>query len=398
LNLKIPKDLFRASFFFTDIVGLSKSDLSTQTQAKKIKFLDKCIQECDTFKSTKNEKLIQSTGDGVLIAFLNGIDEPLKLAMEVHQKLRAYNQNGNEFDRIDIRIGCNIGNVFVIRDFEGTLSMWGPGTIMAKRVMDLGESQHILISAEMIESIKEITNDYDQFIHPIQDYTIKHQDKILIYSIYGENFGNPKSPILEMGKKSYPANEIYQLRQNISFLTIEFNLKLKNPKEYFLKINRIYSLQNNSEAPVYKIINGITTNVPKTMAELNVKIFDENQKELDIENIQVASPLRKEFTIKLNEPLKKDQRDRHYNIIYEVEEPKPIFEHVFLINSKKFTLSFTYPSEEKINSIKLYHISTQDREKKLIPQDPNTKRGLFTQINWNLENGVNEKDIIRLEW
>ena len=181
------------------------------------------------------------------------------------------------------------------------------------------------------------------------------------------------------------------------FTKVEFNLKLKNLKENLLKINRLYDFVNNSEAPVYKIINGITTNVPKTMAELKVKILDEKENELEIENIQVASPLRKEFTIKLKEPLKKEQK-RHYNVIYEVEEPNPIFEHIFLINSEKFSLTFTYPSGEQINSIKLFHISSQDREKKLVSQDPNTKRGLFTQITWNLENGVKEKDIIRLEW
>lgn len=394
--MKIPKDLFRAAFFFTDIVGLSKPDLSIQTQAKKIKFLIKCIQECDTFESTKNEKLIQSTGDGVLIAFLNGLEEPIKLAIEVHQKLGSYNQNANEYDKIGIRIGCHIGNVFAIRDFDGTLSMWGPGSIIAKRVMDLGESGHILISGEMVESVKEITNDYDHIFHPIHDFTIKHQDIVLLYSLYGKNFGNSKLPNFEMAKRSYPSDEIYQLRKNVSFTKVEFNLKLKNLKENLLKIDRLYNFVNNSIAPVYKIINGITTYAPKTMDELNVKIFDEDKNELEIENIQVATPLRKEFTIKLKEPLRKEQK-RYYNVVYQVKEPKPIFEHIFLINSKKFSFSFSYHNEDKINSIKLYHISSQEWEKKLLTHDV-TKHGSFTQITWNLENGVNEKDIIRLEW
>ena len=397
MNLKVPSDLFRAAFFFIDIVGLSKSKMSTQTQAKKIKLLDNCIKECNTFNSTKNGKLIQSTGDGVLIAFLNGIDEPLKLAMEVHEKIRRYNQNANEYDKIGIRIGCNIGNVFAIKDFEGTLSMWGPGSIIAKRVMDLGESDHILISSEMADSIKEITNDYDKFIHPVQDFTIKHQEKVLLYSVYGENFGNSKLPNFEMAKKSYPANELYQIRKNVLFSKVEFNLKLKNQKENLIKINRRYNILNNSDASVYKIINGITTNVPKTMDELKVKILDEKENELEIENIQVASPLRKEFTVKLKEPLTKEH-ERHYNVIYEVEEPKPIFEHIFLIDSEKFSFTFTVPSDQNINDIQLYHISSQDREKKLVTKPSSPKRGLFTQITWNLENGIKEKDIIRLEW
>ncbi len=102
MNLKIPDDLFRAAFFFIDIVGLSKSDLSTQTQAKKIKFLNNCIQESDTFNSKNSvEKITQSTGDGMLIVFKDGLEEPINLAREFHQKLNIYNQNNEENDRIE---------------------------------------------------------------------------------------------------------------------------------------------------------------------------------------------------------------------------------------------------------------------------------------------------------
>jgi len=396
--LKIPDDLFRASFFFIDIVGLSKPNLSSQTQAKKIKFLNKCIQECKTFNSkNSDEKVIQSTGDGMVIAFVDGLEEPINLAKEFHQKLRIYNQNNEENDRINVRIGCNIGNVFAIRDLHENVSIWGPGVIIARRVMDLGESDHILISGNMAEKLKALSSYYEDIIHPVHDYTIKHQESILLYSVYGENFGNSKPPELEMAKKTYSTNESYELRKTVSFTNVEFNLKLKNTQENLLQINRIYYLVNSSEESINKVINGISTNVPKTMAELNVKIFDENQKELNIENIQVASPLRKEFTIKLHDPLRHNQKNRHYNIIYQVEEPKPIFEHMFLVNSKKLTFTFTYLTNNKTLNPKLYHISTEDREKKLLPY-PHTKSGLFTQVTWNLENGFSEKDIIRLEW
>ena len=110
------------------------------------------------------------------------------------------------------------------------------------------------------------------------------------------------------------------------------------------------------------------------------------------ENFHVDNEGRGSYTIEIFSETTK------YSVNYEVEEPRPIFEHIFLINSQKFSLSFTYPSEEKIDTMKLYHISSQDREKNLVTPEPNPKRGLFTQLMWKIENGIKEKDIIRLEW
>ena len=202
--MKIPDDLFHASFFFIDIVGLSKPGLSTQTQAKKIKFLNKCIQECPTFASNHSEKIIQSTGDGMLIAFIDGLEEPVKLAIDFHKKLQEYNQQSEPNDRLGVRIGCNIGTVFAVEDIHGNVSMWGPGVIIARRVMDLGESGHILISSNLAEKLKQISREYEKIIHPIQDYTIKHEESLLLFSIFGEGFGNPNPPELQMGQKNLP--------------------------------------------------------------------------------------------------------------------------------------------------------------------------------------------------
>ena len=130
---------------------------------------------------------------------------------------------------------------------------------------------------------------------------------------------------------------------------------------------------------------------------MNVRIFDEKNKDVKIDSIQVASPLRKEFTIKLNEPLKPGQKNRYYNVIYEVDETKPLFEHMFLVTSEIFSLKFSFPSEKNLEP-KLFHIGTKTRERDLVPHNPNIKKGLATQVTWKLENGVAEKDIIRLEW
>ena len=119
-----PDDLIYAAFFFVDIVGLSNPVLSTETQRTKIKVLNEIIYNCKTFTdSSKDRLLILPTGDGMLIGFENGLEEPLKLAIEFQKKLTEYNKNAINIEQIETRIGCNIGHVFVVKDIYGNMNL-----------------------------------------------------------------------------------------------------------------------------------------------------------------------------------------------------------------------------------------------------------------------------------
>ena len=81
-------NLIHANFFFTDAIGLSDPQMSTRTQLKKIETLHEFVKNCKIFKETSKEaRLVVPTGDGMCIAFLQGIDLPLKLAIELQEKL-----------------------------------------------------------------------------------------------------------------------------------------------------------------------------------------------------------------------------------------------------------------------------------------------------------------------
>jgi hypothetical protein len=97
-----------ASFFFVDIVGLSDPELSVTLQVKKIEFLNSKIAECDAFKSVPTESmLILPTGDGMAIGYLQGPELPLRLAIELHEKLYLFNRGKLPNETIQIRIGIN---------------------------------------------------------------------------------------------------------------------------------------------------------------------------------------------------------------------------------------------------------------------------------------------------
>ena len=190
-----PDDLIYASFFFIDIVGLSNPVLSTETQRTKIQVLNKTIYDCNVFRNTpKNQLLILPTGDGMLIGFKDGLEQPIKLAMEFHEKIKSYNKSVTKSEKIETRIGCNIGHVFVVEDIYGNINLWGPGAILARRIMDIGNAGHILLSDEISNDLIEISSEYEKILHPLQNFGIKHGENLLVYSAFDDGFGNSSLP------------------------------------------------------------------------------------------------------------------------------------------------------------------------------------------------------------
>lgn len=187
-------DVINASFFFVDVVGLSDPLLSVRNQMKKIEILNNSISSCDAFQKSKKKKISMPTGDGMVIAFLLDPELPLQLATQLHQRLREHNQDKMPEDRIGVRIGLSSGPVFVMTDINNNKNLWGPGIVLARRIMDIGDDFHILITERLAEELISLRDEYRKIIKPISDYVIKHGQTIKIYSAYTKDFGNPSLP------------------------------------------------------------------------------------------------------------------------------------------------------------------------------------------------------------
>jgi archaellum biogenesis ATPase FlaH len=195
-EIGLPSEVLNVNFFFIDIVGLSDPSLSVRKQIAKIETLNKMITSCDIFsKGTSEKRIILPTGDGMAIGFLMNPELPLKLSIQLHQKLRNYNQNKKSTeDSINVRIGISSGPVFIVSDIKGNQNVWGPGIIVARRVMDLGDSMHILLADPLAGQLIGLKDEYRLNIRPITNYEIKHGQKITLYSAYSQDFGNPNFP------------------------------------------------------------------------------------------------------------------------------------------------------------------------------------------------------------
>jgi class 3 adenylate cyclase len=190
----LPAQVVNIDFFFIDIVGLSNPSLSVKKQIDKIEILNKLIGLCDAFAKAKEKKIVLPTGDGMAIGFFMNPESPLQLAVQLHSKLRTYNRGKSYEDLLGVRIGLGSGPVFIVNDINGNQNVWGPGIILARRVMDIGDNSHILLSNTMAESLIALKDEYKMMLKPIGDYQIKHGQTLHLYSAYSQEFGNPERP------------------------------------------------------------------------------------------------------------------------------------------------------------------------------------------------------------
>jgi archaellum biogenesis ATPase FlaH len=190
-----PSSVINANFFFIDIVGLSSPTLSVRKQIEKIEFLNNFIISSEIFQKNIDKKILP-TGDGMAIGFTSNPEAPLNLSMQLHARLKKHNIGKDDESSLAVRIGIASGPVFIVNDANNNQNIWGPGIIFARRVMDIGDNNHILIDGGLAQSLITLDDKYKDIIHYIGDYQIKHGQIIKLYSAYQENkFGNKDIPV-----------------------------------------------------------------------------------------------------------------------------------------------------------------------------------------------------------
>ena len=401
MDITISTALIHANFFFVDIVGLSDPSLSTSTLIKKIVALNDSIKECEAFKDTPKETVLTlPTGDGMCLGFMQGPHLPLLLSYQLHHRLSQYNQGKIPSETVRVRIGLHSGNCFVVNDIQGNKNVWGPGIIMCRRVMDLGNDSHILLTQRLAEDLIELSDDYKQYIKPIDNFKIKHGQSISIYSAYGDDFGNPNPPV--KGEQLQPSKikeEYNQLQKITLYTNLKVSLTLKDPKTMLVHHKRYYEIANISDKPIYQVMHGIATDVNKpSLNDLNIKVYDETGTDLKISNVSINKPDCKEFTTEFNRPIIKGDPNRSYTLEYDVEEPERYFENAFLIDSKNLEMSIELPKHEIIKKAMLYKINQETEIKTKLNITPNIESKNGADIwTWKITENI-KGQTFRIEW
>ncbi|MEW6043422.1 MAG: hypothetical protein AB1608_04095 [Thermoproteota archaeon] len=400
MEIPTPTRLFHAHFFFVDIVGLSDPSMSTKTQVKKIEVLNKSISETPTYKNTpKDTILVLPTGDGMCLGFLQGPELPLHLAIDLHKKLDEYNRGKIPSETVRVRIGLHSGSCFIVKDIRGYDNVWGPGTIISRRVMDFGDDGHILLSTRLAEDLRELSDEYRKIIKPVHDFTIKHGQTMLVYSAYGPGFGNPQHPTKGAAERSKYGEELLKMQKTTLYTNLEVHLTILDPEKMLTRHKRTYEVANISDDPIKYVLHGIATDVNKhSINDLNLQVFDESDKEMKISSINVDKPTTKEFTTQFNRPIMKGEKDRKYTLVYEVEEPERYFENAFLIDVQKFSLTFEFPKLMNDCNPTIYYINQETEEKTKSESQPIIEENDHCFIARYDRHENLKGETLRLEW
>lgn len=239
-------------FFFVDIVSLSDSDKGgTESQIEKIMVLHDAISKCKAYSLNTRGKIINLTGDGMVIGFLKGPELPLELAMELHKRLRKYNSTKNVDEKIQVRIGIHSSPILMYKDILGKKSVWGDGIVLARRVMDLGNAGDILLSDKAASDLKQF-DQYRNSIDYVGEYEIKHGKLIKIYYAHGDDFGGEKPDLNKKGvQQPQEENKIQQRKLTDGPILQIVNFGVEPPSSPQAKTTNYHpNLRNDGNVPV----------------------------------------------------------------------------------------------------------------------------------------------------
>jgi len=175
-----------AHVLFMDVIGFSK--LLIDEQHEVMDELNAVVRATEQFRSAdENGKLISlPTGDGMALAFLERSDAPVRCAVEVARALKSHPQ-------IQLRMGIHSGAVRGVTDVNQRANVAGAGMNTAQRVMDCGDAGHILLSQRVAEDLAQF-REWKESIHDLGECEVKHGDRIRLFNLIGEGFGNPDLP------------------------------------------------------------------------------------------------------------------------------------------------------------------------------------------------------------
>ena len=185
-EIKKEIELEIAYVLFIDIVGYSK--LLVDQQRRLLEILNEIVRGTEQFhKAEANNRLITiPTGDGMALVFYNTPEAPVECALEISRALK-------EHPELKLRMGVHSGAVSGVVDVSGRANIAGAGINVAQRVMDCGDTGHILLSKHVAEDLEQLGH-WKRHLHDLGEAEVKHGSRVSVVNLYTEELGNPEVP------------------------------------------------------------------------------------------------------------------------------------------------------------------------------------------------------------
>jgi TolB-like protein/class 3 adenylate cyclase/Tfp pilus assembly protein PilF len=171
---------------FIDIVGYSK--LLINEQSERLQKLKEIVRGTEQVHLAEAEgKLLRlPTGDGGALVFRNSPEAPAKCAMEISKALKSHPELG-------VRMGIHSGPVNEVTDLNEQANIAGAGINIAQRVMDCGDSGHILVSKHVADDLEQYPQ-WRSHLHDLGECEVKHGVRVSVVNLYTDELGNAQVP------------------------------------------------------------------------------------------------------------------------------------------------------------------------------------------------------------
>src|SRR5881394_3505595 len=171
---------------FLDIVGYSKA--LTDEQQELIDRLNQVVRGSEEFqKAAAADRLIKiPTGYGMALIFYNSPEQPVNCALEISRASK--NSSG-----LPLRMGVHSGPVSAVTDLNDRINAAGAGINVAQRVMDCGDTGHILLSKRVAEDLQQ-NGRWRPSLHDLGEVEVKHGERVHVFNFYNGDAGNSDLP------------------------------------------------------------------------------------------------------------------------------------------------------------------------------------------------------------
>jgi TolB-like protein/class 3 adenylate cyclase/Tfp pilus assembly protein PilF len=175
-----------AYLLLIDLVGYSR--LLVNEQIEQMQELNQIVRSTECFQAAeKNKRLVRvPTGDGMALLFFRSPEEPVRCALEIQQALK-------EHPNIQLRMGIHSGPVNQVTDVNDQVNMAGSGINVGQRVLDCGDSGHILLSKHLADDLAQYRH-WQPYLQDLGECEVKHGLRLHIFNLYKEGLGNPALP------------------------------------------------------------------------------------------------------------------------------------------------------------------------------------------------------------
>ncbi len=168
-----------------DIVGYSI--LPSNEKKRVLKQLQEVIAGTTEYgRAVSNHQLIPILReDGIALEFFEDSPTAALCAIETAQALKQ--------SSMEVRMGIDKGPVFRNGDLETNRNVAGGGLSGSERVMDCGDSGHILLTKPVAETLRQLA-DWVSSVHDLGEAQIRAGNPIQLFNLHNREIGNPRRP------------------------------------------------------------------------------------------------------------------------------------------------------------------------------------------------------------